>query len=62
MKTPQLEDKNFSCQRCGPQKLAKRTVFAAHAIGNGQHGQHDDVQKERSLGMNLSQLNGNEND
>ena len=36
----------------------KNFFFAAHAIGNRQH---DDVQNERSLGTNLSQLNENEN-
>ena len=39
---------------------AKSSNFfsAAYAISNRQH---DDVQNERSLGTNLSQLNGNEN-
>ena len=39
-------------------KAKKKTFFAAHAIGNFQN---DDVQNERSLGTNLSQLNENEN-
>ena len=41
-----------------PTKSKKNNFFAAHAIGNRQH---HDVQNERSLGMNLSQLNENEN-
>ena len=41
-----------------PTKSSKNNFFAAHAIGNGQH---DDVQNERNLGTNLSQLNENEN-
>ena len=52
LETPQVVDKNSSSHGCGPQKVAKTIFFAAHAIGNGQH---DDVQNERSLGMNLSQ-------
>ena len=41
-----------------PRKRGKnKNFFAAHAIGNRQH---DDVQNERNLGMNLSQLNENE--
>ena len=48
METPQLVDKI-------PQRKAKKKN---HAIGNRQH---DDVQNERSLGTNLSQLNENEN-
>ena len=51
METLQLVDKI-------PQRKAKKFFFAAHAIGNRQH---DDVQNERSLGTNLSQLNENEN-
>ena len=40
-------------------KKGQKTIFfAAHAIGNRQH---DDVQNERNLGTNLSQLNENEN-
>ena len=39
-------------------KRQKQIFFAAHAIGNRQH---DDVQNERNLGTNLSQLNENEN-
>ena len=41
-----------------PTKSSKNNFFAAHAIVNRQH---DDVQNERSLGTNLSQLNENEN-
>ena len=41
-----------------PTKSSKNNFLAAHAIGNRQH---DDVQNERSLGMNLSQLDENEN-
>ena len=41
-----------------PKKSSKINFFAAHAIGNRLH---DDVQTERSLGMNLSKLNENEN-
>ena len=41
-----------------PTKSSKNNFFAAHAIGNRQH---DDVQNERTLGTNLSQLNENEN-
>ena len=42
-----------------PTKRGKKTIFfAAHSIGNRQH---DDVQNERNLGTNLSQLNENEN-
>ena len=51
METPQLVDKI-------PQRKAKKIFFPSHAIGNRQH---DDVQNERSLGTNLSQLNENEN-
>ena len=60
METPQLVDRNSFCHGCGPQKVAIFFFFfsAAHVIGNRQH---DDVQNERSLGTNLSQLNGNEN-
>ena len=58
LETPQLVDKNSSSHGCGPQKVTKTIVFAAHAIVNRQH---DDVQSERSLGTNLSQLNENEN-
>ena len=41
-----------------PRKRGKNKLFAAHAVGNRQH---DDVQNERNLGTNLSQLNENEN-
>ena len=41
-----------------PAKRSKKFLLAAHAIGSRQH---DDVQNERSLGTNLSQLNENEN-
>ena len=41
-----------------PAKGSKNIFGGAHAIGNRQH---DDVQNERSLGTNLSQLNENEN-
>ena len=58
METPQPVDKNTSSHGCGPEKEAKTIFFAAHAIGNRQH---DDVQNERNLGTNLSQLNENEN-
>ena len=58
METPQLVDRHSFCHGCGPQKVAIVFFFAAHVIGNRQH---DDVQNERSLGTNLSQLNGNEN-
>ena len=44
--------------RMWPTKSSKNNFFAAHAIGNRQH---DDVQNERTLGTNLSQLNENEN-
>ena len=27
LKTPQLEDKNFSSQRCGPQETSKKNRF-----------------------------------
>ena len=40
--------------RMWPTKSSKNNFFAAHAIGNRQH---DDVQNERTLGTNLSQLN-----
>ena len=42
-----------------PAKGCKKNFFGGHAIGNRQQ---DDVQNERSLGTNLSQLNENEND
>ena len=42
-----------------PTKSSENNFFAAHAIVNRQH---DDVQNERSLGTNLSQLNENEMD
>ena len=42
-----------------PTKSSKNNFFAAHAIVNRQH---DDVQNERSLGTNLSQLIMNENE
>ena len=58
METPQLVDRNSFCHGCGPQKVAIFFFCAARVIGNRQH---DDVQNERSLGTNLSQLNGNEN-
>ena len=58
METPQLVDK-IPRHGYDPQRKAKKLFFfAAHAIGNRQH---DDVQNERSLGTNLSQLNENEN-
>ena len=41
-----------------PTISSKNNFFAARAIVNRQH---DDVQNERSLGTNLSQLNENEN-
>ena len=44
--------------RMWPTKSSKNNFFAAQAIGNRQH---DDVQNERTLGTNLSQLNENEN-
>ena len=56
LETPQLVGKKFLFSWMWPTKSSKNNFFAAHAIGNGQH---DDVQNERSLGMNLSQLNEN---
>ena len=41
-----------------PAKGSKNIFWGAHTIGNRRH---DDVQNERSLGTNLSQLNENEN-
>ena len=59
METPQLVDKNSCCHGYDPKKKSKKNFFfVAHAIGNRQN---DDVQNERSLGTNLSQLNENEN-
>ena len=58
LETPQLADKKFLFSWMWPTKSSKNNFFAAHAIGNRQH---DDVQNEGSLGMNLSQLNENEN-
>ena len=58
LETPQLVHKKFLFSWMWPTKSSKNNFFAAHAIGNRQH---DDVQNERSLGTNLSQLNENEN-
>ena len=59
METPQLVDKiPLVMDMTLKEKQKKKIFFAAYAIGNRQH---DDVQNERSLGTNLSQLNENEN-
>ena len=58
METPQLVDKIPLVMDMTLKEKQKQFFFAAHAIGNRQH---DDVQNERSLGTNLSQLNENEN-
>ena len=44
---------NFLFSWMWPAKGAKTKFLAAHAIGNRHH---DDVQNERNLGTNLSQL------
>ena len=58
LETPQLVNKKFLFSWMWLTKSSKNNFFAAHAIGNRQH---DDVQNERTLGTNLSQLNENEN-
>ena len=58
METPQLVDKIPLVMDMTLKEKQKKNFFAARAIGNRQH---DDVQNERSLGTNLSQLNENEN-